>query len=144
MLRILDFLSYMVTSFYAGLFEPRPDLIVATSPQFFAAVAGWSLSTVRKVTFVFELSDLWPDSIVAVGAMKRNIALRWLEKLELFLYSRAAAVVALTAAFKENLIRRGISGEKIAVVTNGVDLSRYKPPISTGQKRIPTSLGVLV
>jgi len=79
------------------------------------------------VTFVFELSDLWPDSIVAVGAMKRNIALRGLEKVELFLYSRAAAVVALTGAFKENLTRRGISSEKIAVVTNGVDLSRYKP-----------------
>jgi colanic acid biosynthesis glycosyl transferase WcaI len=128
-LRILDFLSYMVTAFWAGLFQSRPDVVVATSPHLFAAVAGWALSRVKRVPFVMELSDLWPDSIVAVGAMRKSFALRWLEKLELFLYRRSAAVVALTPSFKANLVNRGIPAAKIAVVINGVELSRFKPQL---------------
>ncbi len=126
-LRIIDFLSYMVMASCAALFQRKPAVLVATSPQLFAAVAGCFVALARGIPFVLELSDLWPESIVAVGAMKKNIALRCLEKLELFLYHRAAAVVALTTAFKENLIRRGIPGRKIAVVINGVDLERYQP-----------------
>jgi colanic acid biosynthesis glycosyl transferase WcaI len=127
LLRIVDFLSFMVTAFLAGLREPRPDLLAATSPQFFAAVAGCALAIVRRCPFVLELSDLWPASIVAVGAMQQNIGLRWLEKVEMFLYRRAARIVALTNSFKRNLVRRGVPEHKIDVVINGVDLSRYSP-----------------
>ena len=126
-LRILDFLSFMLSAFFAGLAQPRPDLVVATSPQFFAAVAACALAAVRRLPFVLELSDLWPDSIVAVGAMKKNFALRWLEKLELLLYRRATRLIALTPAFKDNLVSRGIPSQKIGVVLNGVDLSRFAP-----------------
>jgi colanic acid biosynthesis glycosyl transferase WcaI len=127
LLRSVDFLSFMVTAFFAGLREERPDLVVATSPQFFAAVGAWALAKARGLPFVFELGDLWPASIAAVGAMRQNIVLRRLEKLELFLYRQSAAVVALTHAFKDDLIRRGIPTGKIAVVINGVDLDRYAP-----------------
>ncbi len=126
-LRFLDFVSFMVTAFGAGIFQAKPDLIAATSPQFFAAVGGWALAAVRGVPFVFELGDLWPASISAVGAIHDNLLLRWMEKVELFLYRRSASVVALTAAFKRNLTARGIGAGKIAVVLNGVDLSRYVP-----------------
>ena len=125
--RTLDFLSFMVTGFLAGLREPRPDVVVATSPQFFAAVAGWAIGAVRRIPFVFELGDLWPASITAVGAMKKSFALSLVEKFELFLYRRSAAVAALTRSFKDDLMSRGIPGGKIAVVINGVDLSRYAP-----------------
>lgn len=125
--RILDFTSYMCTAAFFGLFEKKPDVIVANSPQFFTAVAGWLLSAVRRVPFVFEVADLWPASIRAVGAMRDNVLLDWLEKLELFLYRRSSAVVALTRAFKEDLVSRGIHPGKIAVVINGVDLPRYNP-----------------
>lgn len=125
--RTLDFLSFMATAFSAGLFERRPDVVAATSPQFFAAVGGWALGAVRGVPFVFELGDLWPASIVAVGAMRPSLPLRLIEKLELFLYRRSAAVVALTGAFKRNLVGRGIDADKIAVVINGVDTWRYGP-----------------
>ena len=125
--RSLDFISFMVTAFGAGLFEPRPDVVISTSPQFFAAIGGWALAAFRRLPFVFELGDLWPRSITAVGAMKPSPVIRALEKVELFLYRRAAAVIALTGAFKDDLIRRGISPDKIAVVINGVDLPRYSP-----------------
>ncbi len=125
--RILDFLSFMVMAVVAGLFERRPDVVAATSPQFFAAVGAWFLSRVKRVPFVMEVSDLWPASIIAVGAMRPSLYLRWMERLELFLYSQAAAVVALTQSFKTDMVRRGVPPEKVAVVINGVDLSRYAP-----------------
>lgn len=126
-LRIADFLSFMIAAFIAGLFTPRPDLVVTTSPQFFAAVGGCGLAILRRLPFVLEVSDLWPDSIVAVGAMKRNLVLRWLEKLELYLYHRAVRIVVLTPAFRDNLVGRGVPSVKIDVVINGVDLQRYQP-----------------
>lgn len=131
--RTLDFVSFMASAFVQGLFEKRPDVVVSTSPQFFAAVGGWALAAARSwfglrpLPFVFELGDLWPRSITAVGAMKQSPVIRALEALELFLYRRSAAVVALTHAFKADLIRRGIPASKIAVVINGVDLPRYAP-----------------
>ncbi|MBT3917511.1 MAG: glycosyltransferase family 4 protein [Rhodospirillaceae bacterium] len=125
--RSLDFVSFGITGFIAGLFQPRPDIIAATSPQFFAAVAGWAIAAYRRLPFIFELGDLWPTSIAAVGAMKKGFLLAMVEKLELFLYRRSARVAALTHAFKKNLIGRGIAEDKIDVVLNGVDLPRYQP-----------------
>ena len=127
MLRTLDYLSFMIASFWAGLWQVRPDVVVATSPQFFTTVGGWALSRVRRLPFVFELRDLWPASIMAVGAMRENVVLRWLERLELFLYHSSAKVVALTEAFKRDLLARGIPADKVEVVINGVDLTRYTP-----------------
>lgn len=125
--RTLDYVSFMFAAFFVGLFQKRPDILVATSPQFFAAVGGWLLSFVRRVPFVFELRDLWPASIVAVGAMQESFTIRMLEKVELFLYRRADRVVAVTNAFKDDLVSRGIKAGKIDVVPNGVDLSLYQP-----------------
>ena len=125
--RSLDFVSFGITGFIAGLFQPRPDIIAATSPQFFAAVSGWAIAACRRLPFIFELGDLWPTSIAAVGAMRKGFLLGMVEKLELFLYRRSARVAALTHAFKKNLISRGIAEDKIDVVLNGVDLPRYQP-----------------
>jgi glycosyltransferase involved in cell wall biosynthesis len=127
LLRTLDFVSFLLTGGFAALLEPKPQVVVATSPQFFTAVAGWLVGKLRHVPFVFELGDIWPASIAAVGVMKRSLAFRAIEALELFLYRQSARVVALTQAFKDNLIGRGIDPNKISVVINGVDLDRYAP-----------------
>lgn len=125
--RVLDYVSYAFMAFVASLFVRRVDVVVGTSPQFFTAVAAWAVGAVRRIPFVFELRDLWPDSIKAVGAMKDSGAYRALERLELFLYRRAARVVSVTHSFREVLMRRGIDGRKIDVVTNGVDIARFSP-----------------
>ncbi|MFM2289698.1 MAG: hypothetical protein RL684_2841 [Pseudomonadota bacterium] len=125
--RTLDYMSFMLAGFIAGLFERRPDVVVATSPQFFCAVGGWLLSAVRRLPFVFELRDLWPASIVAVGAMRKSLVIRLLEKLELFLYRRADAIVSVTYSFRDDLAARGVPADKVHVVVNGVDLDRYAP-----------------
>ena len=123
--RILDFLSFMVTSFIAGLFQKKADAIIATSPQFFTAISGWLLSVFKRKPFIFELRDFWPASIVAVGAMKKSWVLTCIEKVELFLYHRADQIVVVTKSFKTELIARGIESDKISVVLNGVDLKQY-------------------
>jgi glycosyltransferase involved in cell wall biosynthesis len=125
--RVLDYLSFMAMAFVASLLVRRVDVVVGTSPQFFTAVAAWAVGALKRVPFVFELRDLWPESIKAVGAMKESTAIRWLEKLELFLYRRAALIVSVTHSFRDTLIRRGIDGAKIEVITNGVDTTRFSP-----------------
>jgi glycosyltransferase involved in cell wall biosynthesis len=125
--RILDYISFGVMGGIAGLFQTRPDVIVSTSPQFFCACGAWVLSVVRWKPWVFELRDIWPASITAVGAMEKSTIIRVLEKLEMFLYRRADRIVAVTNSFKTELIERGIDGDKIDVVINGVDLSKYSP-----------------
>jgi len=126
--RILDFMSFMVGSFCAGLFEKKPDIIVGTSPQFFTVVAAWLLSVFKRKPFVFEVRDLWPASIAAVGALRQGgILINFLERTELFLYRRAAAVITVSHSIKQDIVRRGIAANKVDVVTNGVDLDVYKP-----------------
>ena len=125
--RILDYQSFMAAATLASPFVRGVDVVVGTSPQFFTACAAYVVSRLKRIPFVFELRDLWPESIRAVGAMKDSFALRLLERLELFLYRKAAAVVSVTHSFRDNLMRRGIDGGKICVVTNGVDVGRFRP-----------------
>lgn len=125
--RILDYMSFMVSAFIASLFVKRVDVIIGTSPQFFTACAAYATSVVKRRPWIFELRDIWPESIRAVGAMKKERLLDLLEKLELFLYRKATAVISVTHAFKRNLVDRGIEAQKIFVVTNGVDISRFSP-----------------
>lgn len=126
-LRIIDYLSYMLSAFIAAIFVRRVDVIVGTSPQFFTACAAYGVSVFKRRPWIFELRDIWPESIQAVGAMKAGRIFVFLEQLEMFLYRKANAVVAVTKAFKQNLIARGIDPTKIFVVTNGVDCSRFVP-----------------
>lgn len=126
--RVLDFLSFMLTASVEGLKQAAAcDVIVGTSPQFFTVVAAAFVAWIKGKPFVFELSDLWPESIAAVGALKPSWGLRQIERLELSLYRRSAAVIALTQRFKDNLIARGIASEKIHVIRNGVTLEQYRP-----------------
>lgn len=125
--RTLDYLSFMLMATVASVFERRPDVVVATSPQFFCALAGWMVGVLKWRPFVFELRDLWPASITAVGAMRKGLVIRMLERIEMFLYRRAEAIIAVTESFREELVARGVPREKIHVVINGVDLDRYEP-----------------
>ena len=125
--RVLDYVSYMVAASIAALFVRRVDIVIGTSPQFFTAVAGWLTGALKRRPWIFELRDIWPESIKTVGAIESGSVIRALERLELFLYRTSTRVVAVTQAFRENLVVRGIERAKIDVVTNGVDLSRYTP-----------------
>lgn len=126
-IRTLDYLSFMFSSFFFGLFSRKVDVVVGTSPQFFTVISAWALSKVKRVPFVFELRDIWPASIAAVGAVKQSVVISFLEKVELFLYEQADEIIAVTHSFKLDLISRGVDPSKITVILNGVDLSQFAP-----------------
>jgi glycosyltransferase involved in cell wall biosynthesis len=125
--RSLDYASFMVSAILAAPFLPRPDVVISTSPQFFTPCAAYVVSRFFRRPWIFELRDLWPDSIVAVGAMKENALIRGLRKIEYFLYRRSSKIVSVTHSFRHVLCRNGISEHKIAVVPNGADLETYQP-----------------
>lgn len=124
--RVLDYMSFAFMAFFVGLFK-KYDVIVATSPQFFTTWSAWGLSKIRRKPWIFELRDLWPESIRTVGAMKDGKAIQTLEKIELGLYKSCNKVIAVTDAFKTNLINRGIDKNKIEVVTNGSNIDLFYP-----------------
>ena len=123
--RIIDFLSFAVMAFWVGLFK-KTDLIIATSPQFFTTWTAETLATLKRKPWVFELRDIWPESIKAVGAISGDSKIfKFLEKIELRLYKRSSRVISVTESFKRNLIERGIDSEKVKVVINGANLERF-------------------
>ena len=101
--RTVNYLSFVPSALFRSWRLGRFDVLVGTSPQFFCPVATWLAAVVRRTPWVFELRDLWPESISAVGAMHKSLPLRLLERLELRMYRNASAVVCLTRAFMENL-----------------------------------------
>jgi glycosyltransferase involved in cell wall biosynthesis len=138
--RTLDYMSFMASATVASLFVSRVDVVIGTSPHIFTPCAAFVVGWLKRVPFVFELRDLWPASIRAVGAMKDSLLLRALERLEMFLYRRAARIVSVTQSFKLDLVRRGIESAKIVVVTNGVDTERFRP--RPRNARLAASLGL--
>ena len=109
--RILDYISFCMTGFLASL-SVKTDLIIATSPQFFTALGGYLSHVFKRKPWYFEIRDLWPESIRAVGAIKNPKILNFLEKIEMFLYRKADKLIVVTDSFKENIAARGIDSQK--------------------------------
>ena len=124
--RILDYVSYAIGAFIAGLFV-KTDLIIATSPQLFTALGGCALAKVRRKPWIFEFRDLWPEGIKDTGAIKNKNILNFLTKMELCLYRKATHIITVTKGLKENLSHRGINADKIDIVTNGANLELFIP-----------------
>ncbi len=118
--RILDFFSFSFMAGIVGLFI-EADVIIATSPQFFTTWSAFFISKVKKIPWIFELRDLWPETIGSVSLIQNRNLLKLLEKIELFLYKDCLKVITVTNSFKRNLISRGINKNKIEVITNGVN-----------------------
>ena len=123
--RIVDYLSFMCMAFLTSVFQPRPDVIIATSPQFFSAVCGWAVARIRRRPLVLEIRDMWPSSIVAVGVMRDSFFIRIMSRIEAFLYRSADSIVVVTHSFKQEMIESGIDGSKISVILNGVDRALF-------------------
>ena len=125
--RILDYLSFMISSFLVGLFI-KTDIIIATSPQFFSAISGRWLGFWKRKKWIMEVRDLWPESIKAVGAMKGGIVINFFEFLEKRMYRTAYKIVVVTDSFKKILIEKhNISPSKIEIIKNGVNSELFKP-----------------
>ncbi|HRI07824.1 MAG TPA: glycosyltransferase family 4 protein [Nannocystaceae bacterium] len=125
--RTANFVSYMAVAVARSLALARPDVIVATSPQFFCGWAGVLCKWLRRRPLVLEIRDLWPESIVAVGAMKEGALLRGLERLERWMYAAADHVVTVGEGYAERLAAKGVAARGLTIVTNGIDREIFQP-----------------
>ena len=124
--RTLNYVSYMVAVMFATPFLPKADVVISTSPQFFNGLVGYFVSRFKRIPWVLEIRDLWPESILVVGAIKNKTIIKLLEFLELFAYRKADLIVPVTDAFERYMVGKGIAPEKIDVIKNGVDLNFYQ------------------
>lgn len=125
--RLLNYLSFMFSSIIAGLFVKDVNYAVATSGPIFAGLAGYILSVIKRIAFIFDVRDIWPERIYAGTSIKRGTLIRILEKLEILLYRKASRIIAVTNGVGANIIAKGVNPEKTAVITNGVDTEVFKP-----------------
>jgi glycosyltransferase involved in cell wall biosynthesis len=135
--RIRNYASFCLSSAISGLGLEKPDVVIGSSPQLLVALSGWWLAWWKRVPFVFEVRDLWPESLAAVGAGGEGGALhRLLGVIAGFLYRRADRIVVVTPAFKDHLIRHWqVPEQKISIVENGVETDLFRPDPAAGDLR---------
>lgn len=123
--RTLNYLSFLVSVAVQVRRLPAADVVVSTSPQFFCGLAGFAVARAKRAPWVLEIRDLWPESIITVGAMRRSPLIWLLEQIEGWAYRSTGHIVSVTKSFVPHFIERGANREKISVVTNGVDLNAF-------------------
>ncbi len=135
--RMAFYLSYMFMALWAGIFlaRGRYDVIYATSPPLFAGLAGWALSYLRRIPFVFEVRDLWPESAVALGELHHASAIAWATRAEQACYGRARHIVVATDGIRQRLLQRGLAAEKLSFIPNGANTDIFQPRPEQGKKR---------
>lgn len=127
LLRIVNYLFYMVSASVFSLFVKKPDVVIATSPQFFCGWAGVLSKFWHRRPFILEIRDIWPESIITVGAMKKSFLIRILEYLEKVMYASANHIVTVGEGYRKCLLKKGVFPESISVVMNGVNRELFKP-----------------
>lgn len=127
--RIRNYASFWLSASISGLRLDKPDVVIGTSPQLLVALAGWWLARCKRVPFVFEVRDLWPESLAAVGVGGESSLLhRTLGAIAGFLYRRSSHIVVVTPAFKEHIVRHWhVPEQKISIVENGVETDLFRP-----------------
>ena len=125
--RTANYLSFMLSGTLAGCRVDRPDVVLATSPQFFNGWAGVLTKWLRRRPLVLEIRDIWPESILTVGAMRPGLLVRVLEWLERRMYRAADRIVAVGRGYRDNILSKVTPRQPIAIVTNGVDAREYQP-----------------
>jgi glycosyltransferase involved in cell wall biosynthesis len=126
-LRIFNYLSYMLSASLASLEVDAPDVIIATSPQFFCGWAGVIASRLHRVPLLLEIRDIWPESIAAVNAIRSQRVMKTLERLELEMYAAARHIVTVGEGYRRCLHDKGVTDERISVVMNGIDREIFRP-----------------
>lgn len=117
--RVLSYLSFLIFSFFAGIFLKRPDVIIVSSPPIFLGIVGYLISVIKRTPFVLEIRDLWPDEVIELGYVKNKILIKLSYVIEKFIYKKTRIIIVNSPGFKEFLIeRKNINEDKISVIPN--------------------------
>jgi len=126
--RLIGYFSYTFSSLWKSLFLSKPDIIIVTSPSLFVGISALILSKVKKIPFIFEVRDLWPESAVATGVLTNKYLIKILVYLEKILYKYATKIIVLTPAFKKDIENRFPEyQDKIEIITNAADFNLMQP-----------------
>jgi colanic acid biosynthesis glycosyl transferase WcaI len=144
--RILNYSSFCVSAALSGLSLSRPDVVIATSPQLLVGLSGYWLARRKRAPFVFEVRDLWPESLAAVGMGNENSGLhKALASVAGFLYRQSDHIVVVTPAFEDHLVKNwNVPREKISIVENGVETQLFAPDPAPDLRRQPQLEGKFV
>jgi glycosyltransferase involved in cell wall biosynthesis len=127
--RLASFTAFTVAAGVAGALERKPDVVFASSTPLTIGIAGLATARLKRVPFVFEIRDLWPAVPVQLGALRNKPAVRSAEWLERRLYEGAERIVVLSEGAQQDLERRGVPSEKLALIPNAADLDVFRPGI---------------
>jgi glycosyltransferase involved in cell wall biosynthesis len=126
--KTIGHLSFMISSVLLGGRASGPaDVIVVSSPTFFAVGAGWLLARLKRARLVVEVRDLWPAIFTELGVLTSRPVIRLLERLELAAYAAADTVVVVSDGFRANLIGRGVPAGKVHTIRNGARPGEFDP-----------------
>jgi glycosyltransferase involved in cell wall biosynthesis len=121
--RVAAFFSFMVSSFFLGLRVKKVDLVWGTSPPIFQGWTAWMLARLKRVPFLFEVRDLWPEFAIAVGVLKNPTLIKMSLWLERFLYRHADRVVVNSPGFVDHVKTRG--ARSVELIPNGADPAMF-------------------
>ena len=139
--KTIGHLSFMVTSVLLGGRASGPaDVVVVSSPTFFAIGAGWLLARLKRARLVVEVRDLWPAIFTELGVLSSRPLIRLLERLELAAYAAADTVIVVSDGFRANLIGRGVPAAKVHTIRNGVRPNEFDPA-APADARLRAALG---
>jgi glycosyltransferase involved in cell wall biosynthesis len=126
--RMVFYLSFMLASTLAGLFLTRGhfDFVYATSPPLFVGASGLLISRIKRIPYIFEVRDIWPESAVALGELANPTAINWATRLEEACYTHAQKIIVVTQGIRSRLAQRGVRPEKIALVPNGANTELFQ------------------
>lgn len=128
-LRSLNYLSFPLSAIAQSWRLSTPDVVISSSPQMLTALSGFLISRLKRTPWILEIRDLWPESIVAVGALERGFVVKALEALERFAYRNADHIVSVTRSFVDHFAVHGVPRAKTSVVTNGADITLFAGPV---------------
>lgn len=127
--RIWAMIAFMLASVWVAR-RQSCDVVFASSTPLTVGIPGWLAARRRRVPFVFEVRDLWPEAPIQLGALKNPVAKKAAVWLEGFLYRRAAHIVALSPGMADGIAARGVERQRITMIPNASDIGLFKP----GQK----------
>jgi glycosyltransferase involved in cell wall biosynthesis len=136
--RLWGYFSFVFFALWAGLFKTKGkyDLILVTSPPLFVGITAYCLSKLKRLPYVFEIRDLWPESAIDTGVVTNPWIIKLSFALEAFIYKHARLINVLTPAFREALIhKKNVAPAKVIYIPNAADFSLTEELLQTFDAR---------
>jgi colanic acid biosynthesis glycosyl transferase WcaI len=139
--RLLSYASFVFTCLFGLACAAKPDYIFVDSPPLFLGVSGWVAAKWWNVPLIFNVADLWPDSVRDLGVMQDGLLVDFAYQLERWIYRHSTVVTAVTEGIRDTLLKsKGVAPEKVLFLPNGVDTTLFRA--STPDEALKEQLGL--